>query len=125
MSQATDQFIEALHRLEETCDEKPIAALFAQGADISNPMVKHEGAGEGGAAEFWKHYRAAFKTIRSEFRNVVEQDRVAMLEWVSEASTEEGPTRYGGVSVLEHGDGGIVSFRAYFNPPSVKSSATK
>lgn len=123
MSEKTDEFVEALRRLEESGEAESIAALFAEGADVSNPLVAHRGEGEGGALVFWQTYRKSFETIRSEFRNIVEADGVAMLEWTSEGRAEGGEVHYGGVSVLEHGDSGIKAFRTYFDtrqvmPPS-------
>lgn len=112
-------FIEALHRLEESRDAGPIAALFAPDADVSNPLVKHAGEGKQGAEAFWTSYRAAFETIRSEFRNVVEDEKVAILEWVSEGTSREGPVRYGGVSVAEFDGNKVKAFRAYFDPAQV------
>lgn len=127
MSKKTKKFIEALHGLEESRDAGPIAALFAADADISNPLVEHRQEGEAGALSFWRSYREAFETIRSEFRNIVEEGGVAMLEWVSEGSADGSAVRYGGVSVLEHGEDGIKSFRTYFDSrqvlPSHKSGA--
>ena len=125
MPQKADTFIAALHKLEDESDVGPIAALFAPDADTSNPLVKHAGAGKQGAEAFWTGYRSAFQTIHSEFRNIVEDDKVAILEWVSEGSSKEGAVRYGGTSVVEYGDAGITAFRAYFDPtqvlPPVKS----
>lgn len=115
MSEKTDAFIEALRRLEEGGDARPIAELFADDADVSNPLVYHKGEGGQGALAFWTSYREAFASIRSEFRHVVEQDGVAMLEWTSEGQADGGAVRYGGVSVLEHGEAGIKAFRTYFD----------
>lgn len=119
MPQKADIFIAALHALEENREVGPIAALFAPQADTSNPLVKHSGEGKQGAEAFWTSYRAAFETINSEFRNIVEDDKVAILEWVSKGESKEGPVHYGGVSVVEYGEGGIVAFRAYFDPTQV------
>ena len=119
MSDKTDQFIEALHKLEDSRDAEAIAALFAEDADVSNPLVEHRGEGEEGALSFWRSYREAFETIRSEFRNIVEQDGVAMLEWTSEGRADGGAVHYGGVSVLEHGENGIKAFRTYFDSRQV------
>lgn len=119
MPQKADTFIAALYKLEDDRDVGPISALYAQDADISNPLVKHAREGEGGAAEFWTKYRASFETIHSEFRNIVEDDKSALLEWVSSGESKEGPFRYGGVSVIEYGEGGITAFRAYFDPAQV------
>lgn len=124
MSKRTKEFIKALHQLEESRDAEPIAALFAEGADISNPLVAHRHEGEAGALSFWRGYREAFETIRSEFRTIVEDEGVAMLEWVSEGTAEGGAVRYGGVSVLEHGKDGIKAFRTYFDSRQVMPPKT-
>ena len=127
MPAKADTFIQALYRLEHEREVEPIASLFAPDADVSNPLVKHAHEGEGGAAAFWTGYRAAFETIHSEFRNIVEDDKASLLEWVSEGTSKNGPFRYGGVSVIEWGEGGITGFRAYFDPtqvlPPVKGGA--
>jgi len=127
MPAKADTFIQALYRLEHDREVESIAALFAPDADVSNPLVKHAHEGEGGAAAFWTSYRAAFETIHSEFRNIVEDDKSSLLEWVSEGTSKSGPFRYGGVSVIEWGEGGITGFRAYFDPaqvlPPVKGGA--
>ena len=119
MPQKADTFIAALYKLEDDRDVGPIAALYADGADISNPLVKHSSEGPPGAEAFWTQYRAAFETIHSDFRNIVEDDKSALLEWVSSGESKEGPFRYGGVSVIEYGEGGITAFRAYFDPAQV------
>ncbi len=116
MEQRTQRFIDALGQLEASGDAGPIAALFADGADVSNPMVRHESEGKGGAHEFWTRYRASFETISSTFRNIVDGQDVALLEWTSEGRMKGGEVRYGGVSVLEFGEGGITAFRTYFDP---------
>lgn len=127
MPQKADTFIAALHTLEESRDVGPIAALFAPDATTSNPLVKHESEGKQGAEAFWTMYRASFDTIHSEFRNIVENDDAAILEWVSEGSSKQGSVHYGGTSVLEFGEGGITAFRSYFDPtqvlPPVKTAA--
>ena len=120
MPAKADTFIQALYRLERDREVEPIASLFAPGADVSNPLVKHAHEGEGGAAAFWTSYRAAFETIHSEFRNVVEDDKASLLEWVSEGVTVRGdPFRYGGVSVIEFAGGRISAFRTYFDTAAV------
>jgi ketosteroid isomerase-like protein len=110
-------FIDALKTLEEDGDVGPIAALFAPDADVENPLVEHKSEGPDGAREFWTSYRSAFETIASEFRQVIESDDVAALEWISTGALKAGGDfRYGGVSVLEFGEDGITAFRSYFDP---------
>ncbi|WP_076072816.1 nuclear transport factor 2 family protein [Sphingomonas montana] len=110
-------FIDALRTLEEGSDAGPIAALFADDAEISNPLVEH--GGKDGAAAFWTAYRGTFDTIRSEFRNVVQGDKIALLEWVSEGQVDGKDVRYGGVSVLELSEDTIAAFRTYFDPSQI------
>ena len=124
MPRRADTFIQALYRLEDDRDVEPIAGLFADGADVSNPLVKHPHEGEGGAAAFWRSYRQAFETIHSEFRNIVEDEKASLLEWVSEGTSKSGPFRYGGVSVIEWDGDRITNFRAYFDPAQVLPPVT-
>lgn len=119
MTDRVQQFIDALGKLEADGDVDTIAALFAGGADISNPLTEHKGEGEGGAAAFWKSYRGTFDTITSKFRNVVEAGDVACLEWVSDATIKGAEIHYGGVSVLEFGGSGLTAFRTYFDPEKI------
>jgi hypothetical protein len=120
MDTLTQTFIAALRTLEESGDTGPIVALFGEGAEISNPLVKHEAGGPEAAERFWSAYRGTFETVRSEFRNVVEQTGVSMLEWVSEGVTVRGdPFRYGGVSVIEFAGGRISAFRTYFDTAQI------
>ena len=114
MTGQAQQFIDALAQLETDDDVDTIAGLFAADADISNPMVAHHG--EDGAATFWRSYRATFDTIHSEFRTIVEGDGVACLEWVSSGTIKGDTVRYGGVSMIEFGPGGLTAFRTYFDP---------
>ncbi len=117
MTDRTQRFIDALHTLEDGEDVQPIADLFAEGADVSNPMVKHPGEGEQGAADFWTMYRRSFDTVHSEFRNIVDQGEAALLEWTSTGSIKGQDFTYGGVSVLEFGEGEkLTAFRTYFDP---------
>jgi hypothetical protein len=116
MTDRVQQFIDALGTLEAEADTAPIAALFADGADIANPLGTHPGAGESGAASFWSAYRATFDTITSTFRTVIEAGDVACIEWVSEATIKGNDVRYGGTSIIEFGEAGIAAFRTYFDP---------
>ena len=109
-------FIDALWHLEGTGEAGPIAGLFTPGATVSNPLVKHAGQEPDGAMKFWQAYRSAFGQIRSEFKQVLEGEGSAMLEWSSRGDVGGAELEYGGVSVLEIGDDGIMAFRTYFDP---------
>lgn len=110
----TRRFIDALRALEEAGDVEPMATLFDDAADVSNPM--HTSSGAGGARAFWRSYRETFEEIRSEFSRVVESSGTAMLEWTSRGRLRGGrEIAYGGVSVLELRDGRVQRFRSYFD----------
>ena len=123
MHKVTKSFIGALRDLEEKGDASRMAELFADDAEVSNPMVKYQGHGRQAALAFWQSYRSAFQTIRSEFRTVLEGDGVAMLEWTSQGRTESGQVRYGGVTVIEYRSDRLIAFRSYFDPPVLQSRA--
>lgn len=111
-------FTDALDALEQRGDAAPIAALYADDADLSNPLVQHRYRGRDGARDFWSMYRGAFQSIRSEFQHIVSDERSALLEWTSRGTRQDGqPVEYRGVTVLEYGgDGAIRAFRTYFDP---------
>ncbi|WP_275783732.1 nuclear transport factor 2 family protein [Pararhizobium gei] len=116
MTQLTEAFIDALHRLEDSGNVDVIASLFSDDAELSNPLVKHDASEADGPRRFWKSYIEAFQDIESEFVNVLENEDVAALEWRSEGVIDGAAVRYGGVSVIESADGKITAFRAYFDP---------
>ncbi|HZI17522.1 MAG TPA: nuclear transport factor 2 family protein [Pyrinomonadaceae bacterium] len=118
--QLVDRFIEALGRLEAERDVETMAALYAEGAEVGNVTAAGEHEGPGGARDFWTKYRDTFGEVRSTFRNRVEGERAAALEWTSEGTTSGGESfSYEGVSVIEHDGQKITRFRAYFNPEAL------
>jgi hypothetical protein len=130
----SQRFIDALQALESGGDEDGetldgIAALFADGAQLSNPRTPAPLDGRDGARRFWQEYRAAFGEIRSEFRSVTEtatgSDRRAVLEWESAGTLRpsDQPIRYQGVSVVEWTGEAISRFAAYFDPSSLTATA--
>ena len=112
-----EQFIAALREVEESGNAEAMRPLHAADAEVSNVTMTEPDRGPDGAVHFWSKYRESFTRVHSEFRNIVESDDAALLEWTTDATTAAGvSTRYDGVSVLEFGDGRIRRFRAYFNP---------
>ena len=111
-------FTDALATLEQDGDADPIAALYADDADLSNPLVQHRYQGKGGAHEFWTMYRGAFQSIESAFHHIVSDQDSALLEWTSRGKRQDGQAvAYRGVTVLEYdGTGAISAFRTYFDP---------
>ena len=113
-----EQFIAALRRVEDAGDVRAMGPLHAEDAEVSNVTMTHADRGPAGAEQFWTKYREAFTRVHSEFRNVVESDKAALLEWRTDVTTAAGvSTTYDGVSVLEFADDGRIGrFRAYFDP---------
>lgn len=111
-------FTDALATLEQKGDAGPIAALFADDADLSNPLVQHRYSGPDGAREFWMMYRGAFQSIESQFHHIVSDQDSALLEWTSRGNRQDGQAvEYRGVTVLEYDDAGTIgTFRTYFDP---------
>ncbi|MFW6059659.1 MAG: nuclear transport factor 2 family protein [Phycisphaeraceae bacterium] len=115
-SETTDQFIDALHRLERERDVDAIAALFADDAELMNAARISVPRGEGGVRKFWRAYRQAFDDIHSQFTSVKEGEGFAVLEWHSEGMQRGGgPIRYDGVSVLELQGDRIKRFAIYYD----------
>lgn len=112
----TERFVDALHALEEDRDLDRIASLFTDDAELISPTHASPHRGPDAARAFWDAYRRTFAEIRSEFRNIVESDGTAMLEWQSRGRTSTGGALdYAGVSVLEFDGDRIRSFRSYFD----------
>lgn len=113
----TQEFIDALNTLERDRDVEPIAALYAEESEIGNIVSPRQFAGVEGAREFWTAYRATFGDMQSEFRNIIEGDGRAALEWTTSGTSVQGdPISYAGVSILEFAEGHISRFWAYFDP---------
>lgn len=111
------RFIDALHTLERDRDVEPMAGLYADGAEVGNVVSPHEFTGPDGASEFWTRYRESFGEIESTFRNEIETEGRAALEWTSTGTTPEGGHfEYDGVTILEFDGDKVSRFRAFFNP---------
>src|SRR3712207_2081905 len=96
-----EQFIAALRRVEDRGDVGAMGPLHAPDAEISNVTMTEPDRGAEGAQHFWTKYRESFTRVHSEFRNIVENEQAALLEWTTDATTAAGvSTRYDGVSVL-------------------------
>jgi SnoaL-like polyketide cyclase. len=125
MPDLSKTFIDALGRLETNRDVEAIASLFADNAEVSNPLVTYQDGGADAAKTFWSQYRDAFDEIRSEFRTVTEKDGLSFLEWTSKGSIDGKGFDYEGVSILE-GDGDrITSFRTYFDTRHLPTARTR
>jgi steroid delta-isomerase-like uncharacterized protein len=116
-SQRVQAFIDALAALETHGDVEPLIAVLAEDVSLQNPFFLHPQRGHDQARRFWRQYRRLFRTVRSDFHHVAEDERSALLEWTTRGRSREGaPVTYDGVTVLEFDDGSVTSFRAYFDP---------
>ncbi|MBE2318616.1 nuclear transport factor 2 family protein [Solirubrobacter sp. CPCC 204708] len=123
---ATDQFIDALGRLESERDLEPLVELFADDCTLQNVTVGEDHHGKDGARGFWQDDRKLFDEVRSEFRNVIVDGDRAALEWTRHGTARDGGSvEYAGVSVMEFGDGGIARFMAYFHPRELGRQTTQ
>jgi hypothetical protein len=114
--QLAENFINALHKLEETGDAKEISSLYSDSAEIVNVVSPKTFAGQEGARDFWMKYRETFGEMRSEFRNqIITEDRAA-LEWTTVGTSKnEHEITYSGVTILEIEGDKISRSCAYFN----------
>ena len=111
-----DEFIEALHALEEGRDVERMVQLFDDDCELTNPTQAAPHRGVEGVREFWRSYRDTFEEIHSDFSRVVETGDTTLLEWTSSGRARGGePIRYSGVSILETRAGKVHRFRAYFD----------
>lgn len=108
-----ERFMKALQDAEQANDPTGLAALFADGAELSKLGTR---AATTDPTRFWADYLAAFDTIRSRFDLAVEADGRGVLEWESEGQLAGGkPITYRGVSVLEWDGDRVRRFRTYYD----------
>ena len=120
-----DTFIRALQAAEAGGDPGPLAQLFTDDAELSNLTRHGPWRGVDGARQFWAEYLHSFGQVRSQFRNVVEADGTAVLEWESEGTLADGrPVSYRGVSILETAGDRVKRFRAYYDTAALHPSPT-
>jgi len=120
--QLAQQFIDALHALEQGSEEQveALVALFATDARLTNAALQlagREEKGADGARHFWTQYRRTLGRAYSRFSHVTTDEKSAGLFWTTEGQTQDGvDISYDGVSLLEFGDDGkITFFRGYYD----------
>ncbi|MBC8161264.1 MAG: nuclear transport factor 2 family protein [Roseiflexaceae bacterium] len=120
--QLAEQFIEALHTLEDGSaeDTGALVEMYADDARIINAALKLAGQerhGRDGAAQFWREYRGTFGKARSEFFQVSSNDESAGLFWTTKGTdNEDKPLEYDGVTLLVFNQAGkITLFRGYYD----------
>ena len=120
-----ETFIRALQSAEAARDPGAVAQLFTDDAELSNLTRHGPFQGAAGARQFWAEYLHSFGQIRSQFRNVIEADGTAVLEWESEGTLADGrPVNYRGVSILETAGDRVKRFRAYYDTTALHPAPT-
>jgi ketosteroid isomerase-like protein len=115
-SEIAERFMHTLQQIEATGDVEPLVVLFTEDAELSNLAMTEPLRGHDGARRFWQKYLSVFERIQSKFTNVVEGDRTAVLEWISEGALSTGESlNYRGVSILETDNGQVCRFRTYYD----------
>ena len=121
----TENFVNALRRLEESGDIEVLVPLFAENSEIGNTAMKETLKVSEGVREFWTNYRGTFTELESRFRNRIAADGSSALEWeTTGCSADGGEIRYQGVSVFEHDGETITRFFAYFDPADLGNKIT-
>lgn len=114
MAEMAGRFADALQRTEETRDPEVLVALFAEGAELQNLAIRHQGIE--GARAFWRTYLDQFDHIRSEFSHLIEQGGQSALVWTSTGAMKGGhPITYRGVSVLDHDGDKVRRFETIYD----------
>ncbi|HEU4563899.1 MAG TPA: nuclear transport factor 2 family protein [Gemmatimonadaceae bacterium] len=115
-------FLRALRAVEERSDVEWMASLYALEATLSSPMTTVPERGPEAARHFWEAYRRTFTEIRSDISAVTEAPGVATVQWTSRgrAAVTGADIDYAGVSVIEHRDGKITRFQAFFDPGALE-----
>jgi hypothetical protein len=67
MREMAKTFIDALTKLESTGESDLMERLFAEEAEIINPLTQQRGGGTETARRFWETYRQSFNSINSSF----------------------------------------------------------
>ena len=113
------QFIKALHALEESGDAEAMVEVFASDATLMALVSRRTHEGADGVRAFWEEYLKPFERIHSEFGHVRADGDHAVLEWTGTgtlAGSDGRAVEYQGVSLLEFdGAGKVRRFRTYYD----------
>ncbi len=117
-----ENFIEALHSLEDGSDEEAdqLAMLYSEDAILTNAALElgnKKIEGRDAIMRFWVEYKAELGQSRSKFHHITTSDHAAGLFWTTEGQSPKGETvHYHGVSLLEFDEMGLIKFfRGYYD----------
>ncbi len=111
-------FIDALHTLEDQGDVEPMARVFAAEATLWNLIMPEPRRGREAVRAFWQEYRNHFGRVHSRFERLIVNGDQAALEWRADGNLQQGgrPISYRGVTLLQNGPDGITEFASYYDP---------
>lgn len=116
-NERAQHFADALIAFEQEGDLDRLLDCFAEDCEVSNVASPRRFEGKEGARRFWSEYRGVLSEVRSRFRNIIEAQDRAALEWVTEGMASTGERiSYEGTSVLEFDGEKVKRFYAYFDP---------
>jgi hypothetical protein len=114
-----DDFIDAIATLEQDRNTGSLVELYAEDSQCGNVLDPERFEGPEGAEQFWSAYRSQFADVTSRYHTVVASENSATLEWQSEATINDEPLAYRGVTVLDFANGRITRSCAYFDPTAI------
>jgi alkyl sulfatase BDS1-like metallo-beta-lactamase superfamily hydrolase len=116
-SEWVQQFIDALHTLEQNDDQSPMMQLYADDCELWTLTHKEPLQGKAEIGKFWETYRKNFEFINSEFVRVIESEGRAALEWQAKGSLSNNGSgiTYWGVTILDFNGSQITRFASYYD----------
>lgn len=115
-NQMAERFMAALQTVERENSIDALVPLFSDDAELMRLSKDTTYQGKDGVQQFWREYLNNFRTLETDFHNVINGDETVVLEWESRGELPNGkPMNYKGVSVLELKDGKVGKFRTYYD----------
>lgn len=114
---ATQQFADALQRLEQDRDLDAFLERFCEDAELHRAATGKVLRGAEGARDFWQTYLEQFEAITSTFSRVHEAAELGELEWTGEGQLPGGRAiTYTGCSLLVLSpEGQVRRFATYYD----------
>lgn len=133
ISQLAQQFIDALHALENNSADKSqnLVQLFAVEAHLTNAALELRGDemnGQDEILQFWQEYQSTLGQVQSKFHHITigeNGERVAGLFWTTEGVNPNGQdVHYHGCTLLEWNEQGLIQFfRGYYDTRELQLKA--
>ncbi len=117
MATLSARYCRALRAIENDRDLQPLIQLFAEDAEVWNPLLPHPLFGLEAVRRYWRSYLDRFADIKSEFLSFVDARDASALEWISTGRLADGRSvEFSGSTFLTSQDELITHMHAYFDP---------